>query len=405
MTVGMIGLGKLGLPAALAIESKGHTVIGFDINPSVDIYLRKRQIPYTEKDLQPLLNKTKLKLESVAEVVKSSDIIFCAVQTPHEPQFEGATPLPSRRKDFNYDYLRQAIATVADEAQSQKRYTTLVVISTCLPGTFERELEPLLNDYVSYVYSPQFIAMGTVLDDYLNPEFSLIGVYDARASESLQEFFKTIHDKPHLVTDVITAEAIKVSYNTFITMKTVLANTWGELAHKVGANVDDIYRAWSLSTDRLLSAKYLRAGVGDGGGCHPRDNIALSYLADKVGLSHNLFEDLMWSREDHMRWLAHEAVKESKASELPIVVLGRSFKPETNIETGSPAVLMASILKEMGYDPEHTEDKDILEPAVYVIGTMHERYKTYSFPTDSIVIDPFRYIPEREGVKILRIGG
>jgi UDPglucose 6-dehydrogenase len=405
MNIGMVGMGKLGLPVALAIDSKGHNVMGYDISPLPSQYLENHEIPYTEANLQPLLDDNRVQIaQTVGEVVAHSDLLFVAIQTPHESEYEGATRIPETRKDFDYSHLVAAIGQIAAESATQEKPTTVAVISTCLPGTFNKDIRPLLNEYVQYVYTPQFIAMGTVLADYLNPEFSLIGVDDEAASTQLQEFYGTLFDKPQLVTDTTTAEAIKVSYNTFITMKTVLANTWGELAHKTGANVDDIYRAWSMSTNRLLSPKYLKAGVGDGGGCHPRDNIALSWLANEVGLSHNLFEDLMQSREDHMSWLAKEASVLASKHQLPLVVLGKSFKPETNIETGSPAVLLSNILTEYGQVHEHAEDFETTGPAVFIIGTQHERYVSYDFPAGSVVLDPFRYIAPRDDITVIAIG-
>lgn len=411
MKIGFVGLGKLGLPVALAIESKGHEVVGYDINPDIKGYLNNHSIPFKEADIQPLLDTTKISLLDLDGVVAQSDIVFCAIQTPHEPEFEGAVRIPEQRKDFDYTYLVKAVSDIARIANKQKKHTTLVVISTCLPGTFKREIEPLLNEYIHYVYNPFFIAMGTVVHDFLNPEFVLIGLKKCFTDYKeldpyfqLERFYKTLHTKEILQTDITTAEAIKVSYNTFITMKTVLANTWGELADKTGANVDDIFKAWSMSTNRLMSPKYLKSGVGDGGGCHPRDNIALSWLAEEVGLSHNIFEDLMKSREDHMAWLAHRAWYTANDKQMPLVVLGRSFKPETNIETGSPAVLMANILKEYGTPFEHVEDIDTTTPCVFVIATQHERYKTYKFPAGSVVIDPFRYIDARDDITVIPIG-
>lgn len=410
MTIGFMGLGKLGLPVALAIESKGYRVLGYDPNPAIATYLEERKIPFVEKDLQPLLDETKLGLASVDVLVEQCSMIQIAVQTPHRPQFEGATRIPEERADFDYTYLKEAVASVAKAAAEQKKKTTVVVISTCLPGTFNREIKPLLNEYIDYVYSPQFIAMGTVLDNYLNPEFVLLGAEHSLKNHPVKWFFESLYDKPFVETDITTAEAIKVSYNTFITMKTVLGNTWGELCHKLGANVDDLYKAWGLATDRLISPKYLRAGVGDGGGCHPRDNIALSYIAKEIGLSHNLFEDLMASREQHMAWLASLAYAKAQRYGLSIIILGRSFKPETNIETGSPAMLLENILQEVyGYSPLHPGEVEVHEKpivqAVYIIGTQHDRYKDFVFPTGSVVIDPFRYIPNQPGVQIIRIGG
>lgn len=404
--VGFVGLGKLGLPVALAVESRGHDVFGYDINPYVSMYLKKRSIPFKEEGLQPLLDAHNITMcEKVGDVVANSEIIFIPVQTPHDPLYEGATRLPDDRKDFDYTWLCDAVSDVAEACLKQRVHRTVVTISTCLPGTFKERIQSLLNEYVDYVYSPQFIAMGTVLNDYLDPEFNLIGVENEAAADRLEDFFKTINDAPAVRTDVTTAEGIKVSYNTWITMKTVVANLWGELAHKTGMNFDDIFKAWSLSHKRLLSPKYMKAGMGDGGGCHPRDNIALSFIASKVKLSHNLFEDLMKAREDTEDWHARIAMREAKKHQLPLVILGRSFKPETNIETGSPAVLMANILeKDYGFPVQHLDDMVVSDPSVFFIGCQHERYKEYRFPTGSVVLDPFRYIPDSDGITVIRLG-
>lgn len=399
MKIGMLGMGKLGLPVALAIESKGHDVKGYDINPAVEGHLKNRQIPYREEGLQPLLDKTRVEMVgSIKELCEWADLVFCAVQTPHDPLYEGASRLPEDRKDFDYTWLKDAVSQVTPG-------TNLVVISTCLPGTFKREIEPLVQG-VNYVYNPYFIAMSTVLADFLNPEFVLIGSYGG--TKTLQDFYKTIHDKPLLVTDVTTAEAIKVSYNTFITAKTVLGNLWGQIAEKTGANVDDIFKAWSMATDRLISPRYLQAGMSDGGGCHPRDNIALSYISDRLGLKYNFFEALMLARESHEEWIADYVL--SLNIPQPLLLLGKSFKPETNIVTGSPAILLATLLKEKGaefthYDPYIDDVKPNLDQRfVVVIATKHKEFADYKFKQGTVVIDPFGIIPDQEGVVVHRLG-
>lgn len=389
MKIGMVGLGKLGLPVALTIESRGHEVHGYDISNDPYSYLGAKQIPYKEEGIQPLLDDNDIRLHpSVGSVVANSELIFIAIQTPHDPQYEGTTKLSQDRQDFDYTYLKEGIRVVADVCAAQKVARTIVGISTCLPGTFLREISPLLNDYTKYVYSPQFIAMGSVLKDYLNPEFNLIGVHDDEAAGQLAEFYLTINDAPNVVTDITTAEGIKVSYNTWITAKTVIANAWGEIAYKTGMNFEDIFKAWSLATDRILSPRYMHYGMSDGGSCHPRDNIALSYLAKQVDLSHDIFEDLMRARENYEEWHARLAISVSKKNKLPLILLGRAFKPDTTIETGSAAILLANIIKERGYAFIHKEDLDTLPVAVYFIATNHSRYKDYKFPEGSIVINP-----------------
>lgn len=401
----MVGLGKLGLPVALIINAAGHDVVGYDVNPAVRGYLEQRQIPFREQGLQPLLDQHNVGWrDTIESVVAESDLIFVAIQTPHAPEFEGITPIPNERADFDYTHLAEGVKAIADECQKLATRKTVAVISTCLPGTFTREIKPLLNEYVDYVYCPLFIAMGTVLKDYVFPEFNLIGVESADAADHLEHFYRTINDAPAVRTDVTTAEGIKVSYNTWITAKTVIANAWGELSERLGMNFDDIYKAWSLSGRRLLSSRYMSAGMSDGGGCHPRDNIALSWLAERAGMSHNLWEDLMAAREEYEAWHCEVAIEAMEESGLPLVILGRAFKPETDIETGSPSMLMGEILRAQGVQFLHVNDVHTCHRAVYFIATQNERYQSYEFAPGSIVLDPFGYIPDREGVIVHRLG-
>lgn len=401
-SIGICGMGKLGLPVGLAIESRGHEVMGYDVRPEPYNYLRERQIPYQEEGLQPLLDEHNIQMtHDLGELIMHSDILFVPVQTPHDPQFEGVTEVPEERADFDYTYLKEAVERIANTSRELGRHTTLAVISTCLPGTYQREVEPLTNYFTDYVYTPQFIAMGTVLQDYLHPEFNLIGVEREQAAHKLQEFYKTINDAPSIKTDITTAEGIKVSYNTWITAKTVIANMWGEIAEKSGMNFSDIKKAWDASERRLWSTRYTDAGMSDGGGCHPRDNIAMSWFADEIGLSSNFFDDMMAARDEYERWHAEVATNYATLNDQQLVILGRAFKPETNIETGSPSRLMSSMVE---IDHLHVEDMDELVPATYFIGTKHERYTEYQFPKGSIVIDPFRYIPDMEGVEVIRLG-
>lgn len=401
MKIGFIGLGKLGLPVALAVESKGHEVKGYDINPAVQQYLDDRAIPFQEADIQPLLDSHNIQLlPSIEEVCEWADIVFCAVQTPHDPKFEGVNRHPEEHKDFDYSYLVDAVSKVRD--------VTLVVISTCLPGTFNNTIQQHVHESVKYVYNPFFIAMGTVLADFLNPEFVLVGQRDIEAREQLEAFYKTIHDRPLLVTDITTAEAIKVSYNTIITAKTVIANVWAQIAEATGADMDDIYKAWSMATDRIISPRYLQAGMSDGGGCHPRDNTALAKIADDIDMSFNFFDALMYAREAHEQWIAEYVANLNIP--YPVFILGKSFKPETNITTGSPAILLANILEEMGvqfkhYDPYiDTTGVNLSQRAIWVIATKHARFAEYEFQQGSVVIDPFGIIEDQPGVDVRRLG-
>jgi len=400
LKVGFVGCGKLGLMVALTVESKGHSVKGFDVSDAPQRYLAQGSIPFQEEHAEELLATSKMEMVSLPELCDWADILFIAPQTPHNPMYEGTTPLPETRADFDYRYL---IACVDDVNSSLVRPTPCIVISTVLPGTIEREILPIIDKNFQLVYSPQFIAMGTVYEDFLHPEFWLIGTNaDEFSVEVVRHFYRTIAKIPEVVTDIRTAEGIKVFYNTFITAKTVLANLYGEMAHRCQMNVDDIFKAISLSTHRLLSSKYLRAGMGDGGGCHPRDNIALSWLAKRIGLSYDFFESLMTAREKHCEFLA-DIIEEQATYEMPITILGRAFKPETNIETGSPALLLSAVLRRRGV--AHDAVDDVPDRAgLFFIGCQHEHYRFAKFREGSVVIDPFRYIPKQEGVTVIHIG-
>jgi UDPglucose 6-dehydrogenase len=410
MKVGMIGLGKLGLPVALVMDLKGHSVMGYDVNPTVMQKERcayREQGPNGEPSIEPILQKSNLLFGSLADVVKHSEIIFVAVQTPHEERYEGITPIPYERVDFNYEYLIKAVVDLSREVEKAQKEVVLVIISTVLPGTIRNRIVPVTSKLIRLCYNPFFIAMGTTMHDFLNPEFVLFGVWDEEAAEKAEAFYKTIHSRPFYKTAVENAELIKVAYNTFIGLKIVYVNTLMEICHKTpGTDVDAVTNGLKLATDRLISPRYLMAGMGDGGGCHPRDNIALSWLAKQLSLSFDLFEAMMLAREKQASWLV-DLMCEHR---LPKVILGKSFKPESSLEIGSPSILCKNLLEARGhdvlmYDPYIDPVQPEFEPSVFLIGTRHPQFETFQFPKGSVVIDPWRYVKGREDVTVIHVGG
>jgi len=405
MNIGFVGLGKLGLPCALAVEAKGHKVFGYDINQKVKDILETKKLPYREIWAQEHLDKTNITFCSMEDVVTNTEIIFVPIQTPHSEKYEGITRIPEDRIDFDYTYLKNGIQNLSDEIDKQGNDKVVIIISTVLPGTVERELKPILSKHVKLCYNPFFIAMGTTMQDFLNPEFVLFGVDDHEAATTAKGFYSTIHNKPFYETSIKNAELIKVSYNTFIGMKIVFVNTLMEICHKMGGDVDAVTDALKMATDRLISKKYLSGGMGDGGGCHPRDNIALSWLARKLDLSFDWFDNLMMAREKQTEWLA-DLIEEH---DLPKVILGKAFKEETNLTVGSPSILLKNILNERGhevimYDPHVDTEIPKWEKSVFFIGTKHNEFKNFKFPKGSIVLDPWRYIEDQDDVTVIRIG-
>jgi UDPglucose 6-dehydrogenase len=409
MNIGFIGLGKLGLPCALAINKAGHNVFGYDIDSNVKNILEEKKLPYVEEGASELLENHTIEFCGIDKIVENSDLIFVPIQTPHSPEYEGCTRMPEKRSDFDYTWLKNGIQSLSNEVEKQNKQVVVVIISTVLPGTIRREIKPIMSEKISLCYNPFFIAMGTTIKDFTSPEFVLFGYDDDKAYQVAQKFYSTIHDRPIYKCTIEEAEMIKVTYNTFITMKICLANVVMEMSHKLdNINCDNVMEGLFLANQRLISTKYLYGGMGDGGGCHPRDNIALSWLAERVDLSFDWYDNLIKCREKQTEWMSDLITENSNG--LPIVILGKTFKKETNLTVGSPSILLKNILDEKGisstiFDPL-TDDgiPPISEKSLFFIGTNHSVFKEYKFPEGSVVIDPWRYIEPSDNIKLIKVG-
>ena len=365
--IGFIGLGKLGLPCAEVIAQKGFDVTGYDID-------RVANHNITTK-------------ETIKDLVSDRDIVFVAVPTPHESGYDGREPtshLPV--KDFNYDTVKKVIAK-CDEHMTRKQ--TLVLISTVLPGTIRRELAPLMTN-TGLVYNPYLIAMGTVAADMLNPEMIMIGTewgmkgeLCRQRSELLESFYNTLCDNyPRAEMGTWEeVESMKIFYNTFISNKIALVNMIQDVAQKLGnMNVDRVTKSLAKSTQRIVSSKYMKSGMGDGGACHPRDNIALRWLAKDLGLGYDLFEGIMTARERQAEHMALAILEHGKN----IYFTSDSYKPSTTLVDGSYSLLVQHYVVKHGGQIVHGFDNP-----VEVIVRVHE---SDQITTDdkTIIFDPWR---------------
>src|SRR5210317_135086 len=323
MKICFIGLGKLGLPCAEVIASKGHDVTGYDI----------KKCKTNNVDQFP----------TIAGAVNDRDIVFVAVPTPHDPDYDGRAPTAHLEpKDFDYTIVKE----VLEECNKHMHpHQLLVLISTVLPGTVRRELEPIVTE-TRFVYNPYLIAMGTVAWDMVNPEMVMIGTQDGSETgdaKQLVDFYKTImeNNPRYVIGTWDECECIKVFYNTFISTKIGLVNMIQDVAEKQGnINVDVVTDALAKSDYRIMGPSYMKSGMGDGGGCHPRDNIALRYMADELNLGYDLFDSIMGAREIQAKNIALELVIESYKTDLPLVILGKAYKPDVEYEDGSSSILV-----------------------------------------------------------------
>lgn len=422
MKIGYLGAGKLGMPVAACV-AQNHDVLIHDADPSV--YLRWGRYPFVEtvtgtgyETINALMDAVKDSVKFTHDLrdMRDRDIIFVAVQTPHDPQYEGVTPLPETTADFDYSHLRTAMTQLAHALDGSRKRHTVVVISTCLPGTYKREFKDLAARWgnVDLIYNPYFIAMGTVIPDFLNPEFVLVGQADYAPYTDLAKFYDSfgLADRIRAMS-ITSAEATKVFYNTFISMKLSFANIVAEACEKVGADCDDVMGAIKAANKRLISGAYLSPGMGDGGGCHPRDNIALSHFAETHAMSFDFFGMLMVQREAQAKAYAAEMLALSHQTGMEMGVVGASFKANTNIQTGSHAMLVFRLLAKKTnplvrihdrFSTYEFERQDPHEPGVYLIGCAHDYIKTLAFPKGSIVIDPWGIAPDQDGVTVRRLG-
>ena len=373
--IGFIGLGKLGMPCAEAIAKKGFDVAGYDIAHKTS-------------------NKITIK-DSIKETVHDRDIVFVATPTPHEDGYDGRAPtshLPV--KDFNYKAVKEVLSACNEHMRKDQ---TLVLISTVLPGTTRREFDPLVTN-TKLMYNPYLIAMGTVADDMINPEMIMIGSKNGLAgtnckirSELLESFYNQVCDNfPRVEFGTYEeVESMKIFYNTFISNKVALVNMIQDVAHKLGnMNVDMVTGALAKSTKRIVSSAYMKAGMGDGGACHPRDNIALRWLAKELDLGYDMFESIMTAREKQAENMALAILEHGKN----IWFSSDSYKSGVNMPDGSSSLLLQHYVKKHGGMMANGFDNP-----VQVIVRVHESDQITA-DENTIIFDPWRSYPKADNV-------
>jgi len=433
-SIGFIGVGKLG-QACAEMVAEVHDVVGYDINP-----------------VKP---ENFTMVDNMEDAVKGKDIVFIAVQTPHDPQYDGKAPtshLPN--KDFDYTVVKSVLSQVNAVATKEQ---LVVLISTVLPGTVRREFVQLITN-ARFIYNPYLIAMGTVKWDMVNPEMVMIGTEDGSETgdaKQLRDFYDTImqNSPKYVIGTWDEVECIKVFYNTFISAKVSLVNMIQDVAEKQGnINAEVVCDALAASDRRIMGPGYMKPGMGDGGACHPRDNIALRWMAEELKLGYDLFDAVMLSREVQAENMALKLTKhagewhpttQTFVPHMPVVIVGKAYKPLVPYEAGSSSMLVGHYVQKMGFDLHYYDEvvgeippQEILDkPAVYLLA--HNPEVTYGdqldfvkgwydqhrvtgadealtiatangtelkFAEGSVVVDPWRKLPPMMGVRVIHYG-
>lgn len=398
--VSVIGLGKLGASMAAAFGSRGFDVIGVDVNERSVNLVNEGHAPVQETDLEQYISDYKSRIRATMsheEAVLNSDISFVIVPTPSDD-----------KGSFSLQYAAWAFKELGKALRKKSGYHNIVLTSTVLPGATRYGLLPILEresgkkggEDFGLCYSPEFIALGSIIRDFLNPDFTLVGEIDDRAGSMLESVYlqTMLNNPPCKRMSLENAELTKISVNTFVTTKITFANMLADLCEKVpGGNVDVVTDA--LGTDSRIGRKYLTGALGYGGPCFPRDNVALSYIAREIGSRAELAE----TTDKYNRSMAERIAEKLK----PIIkdgvttaVLGLSYKPHSHVVEESQGVYLANALSQAGarvvaYDPLANEsanaelkgkvlildsaEKCLEQAEVVLITTADPQFKTLTY--------------------------
>lgn len=348
--ISVVGLGRLGLPLATCFAWKGFPTIGLDVNYHKVQLVNQGISPIYEPGLQNILNVCKGRLNATQdyeEAVMDSDITFILVPTASNDQ-----------GDFTLKYVLETAGLIGEVIGKKSEYHLVVLTSTVMPQTTENELKPLLENRsgkqcgkdFGLCYNPEFVALGSVIHNLLNPDFILIGESDPRSGGILVNLYRRICENNPKVArmNFINAELVKLAVNTYITTKITFANTLARICeHLPGADVNIITSA--LGLDSRIGSKYLMGAIGYGGPCFPRDNIALAKLARSVGVSANLAEATENFNRQQVHWIV-ELIKSYLLEGRKVGILGLAYKPDSDVVEEAQGLLLAQALVNDGIE-------------------------------------------------------
>ncbi len=356
MRITVIGLGKLGAVLAAVLAERGYLVVGVDINAASVAALNRGEAPVQEPGLEALIQKNRGRLTASKDcqgAVTSSDVTFIVVPTPSRS--DGG---------FSLQYALQAAEQVGLALRHKTGFHLVVLSSTVLPGATRDSIQPLLEavsgkqcgrDF-GLCYNPEFIALGTVIRDLCNPDLVLIGESDPRSGEILEGIHHRICENTPLIAHMnfVNAELTKLCVNTYVTMKISYANMLAGVCERLpGADVDVVTAA--VGTDSRIGSKCLKGGLGYGGPCFPRDNLAFGALARQLDAPALLSEATDRLNRQLSPRLGDQVASLLQAGQTA-GILGLSYKPLTNVVEESQGLMLAQDLSKRGirvvvYDP------------------------------------------------------
>jgi UDPglucose 6-dehydrogenase len=368
MRIAVVGLGKLGAPLAAVLASKGNEVLGIDVNPEAVRLLNEGHAPVEEPGLQELVSASRDRLTATTDLSKAAgaDVSILLVPTPSD-----------ERGAFSNEHVLAALDEIGRGLAARDDYHVVVVGSTVMPGSCDAEFRPAVErssgrrvgESLGLCYSPEFISLGNVIRDMLEPDMVLIGESDSRSGEIMERLYAGVceNEPPFRRMSLVNAELTKIAVNTYVTMKISYANALADMCERLsGSDVEIVTDA--LGLDTRIGRKYLRGAIAYGGPCFPRDNKAFAVLARDLGAEPLLAEATDSVNDAQTDRLARIVQSKLEAGS-SVGILGVSYKPDTGVIEESPGIALARLLGEAGYEV-HVYDPVAVDAALAVLGDL-----------------------------------
>nr|MBU1328627.1 nucleotide sugar dehydrogenase [Candidatus Omnitrophota bacterium] len=346
MKIAIVGLGYVGTVTGACLAETGHYVIGVDINKDKVNTINRGKSPIIEKGLDRVVlstvkNKHFLAVNSIREAVLKTDVAMICIGTPS-----------MKSGCINLEYLKRAVAEIGEILKEKKRFYTLVIRSTIMPGTTEDTLIPLLEQAsggkvdkdFGVCVNPEFMREGDSLEDFYKPAKVIIGFRTKKEYALLRKLYSFL--KANMIaTDIKTAEFSKYLDNVFHGLKACFANEIGVIAGRIGIDAKKAMEILCQDAISNISSRYLKPGFAFGGSCLPKDIRAVLYRTKTENLTVPLIGSILKSNDMNIKRVFRRIIKTKKKK---IGILGLSFKPGTDDLRESQIVKLAELLIKRG---------------------------------------------------------
>jgi UDPglucose 6-dehydrogenase len=371
MKIGMIGSGYVGLVTGTCFAHLGHDVLCVDNDQAKIAMLKKGRVPIYEPGLAEMIRanvreKRMAFSTSIPQAVKHCEVLFICVNTP-----------PKNNGEADLSFVENVSREIAAHLQS---YRLIVEKSTVPVQTGEWIYKTIKENSVrsslfDVASNPEFLREGSAIQDFLHPDRIVIGVSSAKAEKILKKLYEPLK-APIVVTDLKSAEIIKHASNSFLATKIAFINTVARVCDSVGADIEQVAKGMGL--DPRIGPNFLKAGIGFGGFCFPKDLSAFLRMTEKIGVPFNLLREVSAINEEQKKYFVQKIENALwNLKNKTIGVLGLSFKPDTDDMRFAPSITIVESLKSAGariqaYDPQAMPKAKKILPGIQYVQSPYE---------------------------------